>query len=58
MGLVLRPYLQWSDNGQISKTVGGYKNGCISETISLIELKLSQNLSEGVFYAAKHFQVC
>ena len=30
----------WSDNSQISKIGGGYKNGCISETVSLIGLKL------------------
>ena len=29
---------------------GGYKNNCISETISPIELKLGQNVDEGVPY--------
>ena len=49
MALVLKPCLQWSDNDQISK-MEGYKNGFISETVSLIELNLGQKVDEGVLY--------
>ena len=36
--------VRWSDQ----ETGGGYKNGCISKTVSLIELKPGQNVNEGV----------
>ena len=47
----------WSDNGQISNG-GGYKNGCISETVSLIGLKLGQNVDESVSYHQVELFLC
>ena len=36
--------------GQISKTGGGYKNGCILENVSPIELKPGKNAPKGVLH--------
>ena len=38
--------------------MGAYKNGYILTTVSSIELKPSQNVSEGVSYAVEQFQGC
>ena len=55
MVLVLRPCLRCrSDNGQIRKTGGGYKNAYISGTIGLIYFKLGQCIHEGMPY---HYMV-
>ena len=40
------------------KMGGGYKKACILRTVSPIELKLSQNVPEGVSYAVQYFQGC